>query len=250
LIKKLIENDEILTFSYFIKLKYLYTNSTIYNFSIRKAANLIGVSPNSVKLHLNKMEKMGIIKIVKNKQGGKNITFSSIEKISKQYGIHHNRKCGSIEFHNSENVQSLKTRLYSKVLINNINKQRYTIKGKSNSLMRKRDQIKKLQKSGSVPHQLLRSVASERINFDTFICCESIGDMIGKTKMTGYNQLLKMVNMGLVSIKKKYVPVLEDCNRKDFDNLCENGELFKGKYFYSKKDSSIIKNVGFTIDVM
>ena len=30
---------------------------------------------------------MGIVKIIKNKDGGKNITFSSIEKISEIYGI-------------------------------------------------------------------------------------------------------------------------------------------------------------------
>lgn len=250
LIKKLIDSDEILTFCYFIKLKYLYTNSTIYNFSLRKASKMIGVSPNSIKFHLNKMEEMGIVKFVKNKKGGINITFSSIEKISKKYGINYSSKCGSIDFHNSENVQSIKTKLYSKVLINNINKQKYIIKSKSNSLMRKRDQIKKLSKSGAIPENLKRSIANERINFDTFICCETIGDMFNKTKMTGYNQLLKMVNMGIVSIKKKYTPVLENCSKSDFDYLCEKGELIKGKYYFKRKDSSIYKNIGFTVDVM
>jgi predicted transcriptional regulator len=211
---------------------------------------MIGVSPNSIKLHLKKMEKIGIVKSTKNKQGGINLTFSSIEKVSRKYGINHNSKCGSIEFHNSEHIQDIKTRLYSKVLINNINKQRYTIKGKSNSLMRKKDQIKKLSKSGAVPEPLKRSIANERINFDTFICCQTIGEMFNKTKMTGYNQLLKMVNMGLVSIKKKYVPVLENCSKSDFDYLCEKGELIKGKYYFKRKDSSIYKNIGFTVDVM
>jgi DNA-binding MarR family transcriptional regulator len=250
LIKKLINSEEILTFSYFVKLKYLYSNSTIYNFSLRKAAKLIGVSPNSIKFHLKKMEEMEIIKIVKNKKGGKNITFSSIEKISKKYGVNHNNKCGSIIFRDSENVQDIKTRFYSKVLINNLNKQRYTIKGKSNSLMRKRDQLNKLNKSGVNPDFLQRSIASERIIFDTFICCDTIGDMLDKTKMTGYNQLKKMVSMGLLNIKKKQMKVLENCKKEDFENLCKNGNLIKGKHFYSIKDSSIFKNVGFSIEVL
>ena len=196
------------------------------------------------------MEDMGIVNIVKNKSGGKNITFSSIRKISKIYGVNHNNKCGSIMFRESENVQDIKTRLYSKVLINNLNKQRYTIKGKSNSLMRKRDQISKLRKSGISPEVLKRSIASERINFDTFICCETIGDMLSKTKMTGYNQLTRMANMGILSIKKKYMTVLKNCNKEEFENLCENGELIKGKHYYSGKDRSIIKNVGFSVEVL
>jgi predicted transcriptional regulator len=243
-------SEEILTFSYFITLKYLYSNSTIYNFSVRKASRLIGVSPNSIKFHLKKMENMNIINTVKNKSGGKNITFSSIEKISRIYGVNHNNRCGSIMFRDSESVQDVKTRLYSKVLINNLNKQRYTIKGKSNSLMRKRDQINKLRKSGISPEILKRSIASERINFDTFICCETIGEMLNKTKMTGYNQLMRMVNMGIMSVKKKYVTVLKNCKKEVFDELCNNGELIKGKHYYSRKDSSILKNIGFSIELI
>tara|TARA_B100000963_G_C22629359_1_gene674075 strand:- start:752 stop:1531 length:780 start_codon:yes stop_codon:yes gene_type:complete len=250
LIKRLIKSDEILTFSYFVKLKYLYSNSTIYNFSIRKASRLINVSPNSIKVHINRMNRMGIINIVKNKSGGVNITFSSINKVSKIYGVNHNNKCGSIMFRDSENVQDIKTRLYSKVLINNLNKQRYSIKGKSNSLMRKRDQLDKLRKSGISPEVLKRSIASERINFDTFICCDTIGEMLCKTKMTGYNQLMKMVSMGILSVKKKYMTVLKNCKKEDFENLCNNGELIKGKHYYSRKDSSIIKNVGFSLEVL
>ena len=127
-ISKLIECDQILTFSYFIKLKYLYSNSTIYDFSIRKSARLINVSPNSIKHHLSIMKKMGIIKVVKNKRGKDNLTFCSISKITKMYGISHNTRCGSIAFNKSDNIQTIKTRLYSKILINNINKQKYTIK--------------------------------------------------------------------------------------------------------------------------
>ena len=196
------------------------------------------------------MNDMGIVNVVKNKSGGSNITFSSIKKVSKIYGVTHNNRCGSIMFHESENVQDIKTRLYSKVLINNLNKQRYTVKGKSNSLMRKRDQLDKLRKSGISPEILKRSIASERINFDTFICCETIGGMLNKTKMTGYNQLMKMVGMGIFSVKKKYMTVLKNCRKEDFENLCSNGELIKGKHYYSKKDSSILKNVGFSVEVL
>jgi len=249
LIKELIKSEEILTFSYFIKLKYLHSNSTIYNFSIRKASRLINVSPNSIKFHLKKMEEMNIVKTVNNKSGGVNMTFSSIEKVSKIYGINHNNRCGSIMLRESESVQDVKTRLYSKVLINNLNKQRYTIKGKSNSLMRKRDQVNKLRKSGINPEILKRSIASERINFDTFICCETIGEMINKTKMTGYNQLIRMVSMGILSIKKKYITVLKGCKKELFEELCKSGELIKGKHYYSRKDSSILKNIGFSVEV-
>lgn len=193
---------------------------------------------------------MNIVSTMKNKSGGVNMTFSSIEKVSKIYGINHNNRCGSIMFRESESVQDVKTRLYSKVLINNINKQKYTIKGKSNSLMRKRDQLKKLRKSGVNPEILTRSIASERINFDTFICCETIGDMINKTKMTGYNQLIRMVSMGILNINKKYMTVLKNCKKEVFDSLCKNGELIKGKHYYSRKDSSILKNVGFSIEIL
>jgi DNA-binding MarR family transcriptional regulator len=250
LVKKIIEQEEILTFSYFIKLKYLYTNSTIYNFSIRKAGGLIKVSVGSIKHHLDLMNEMGIIKITKNKNGGKNITFSSIEKISKIYGVKHNSKCGSIYFHNSESIQDIKTRLYSKILKTNINKQKYTIKGKSNSLMRKRDQLKKMSNNDFMKIRLERSIASERINFDSFLCCQTIGEMFNKTKMTGYNQLKKMSRMGLFKIEKKYMTVLNDCTRNDYQNLYKYGQMQKGKYFYSQKDCSILKNVGFKIEVL
>jgi len=244
-INKLIECDQILTFSYFIKLKYLYSNSTIYDFSLRKAARLIDVSPNSIKKHLSIMKKMGVIKVVKNKRGKENITFSSIRKISKLYGIKQNSRCGSVLFHKSDSVQTIKTRLYSKILINNINKQKYTIKSKSNSIMRKKDQVKKI-KDENLKLSLNRSIESERINFDTFICCRTIGDMFLKTKMTGYNQLLKMVDLGIFSIQKKSIPILE-CTRKEFNELLDFGNLVKGKYYYSHKNASIMKNVGFNI---
>jgi Mn-dependent DtxR family transcriptional regulator len=251
LVLKLVESKEILTFSYFIKLKYLHTNSTVYNYSIRKLANLIDVAPNSIKKHLKKMEEMGIVNIVKNKAGGKNITFLSLEKVSKKYRVFHNRKCGSFYFKKSESIQDIKTKLYSRVLINNINRQKNTIKGKSNSIMRKRDQLKKLTKAGSSGLEVLeRSIASERINFDTFICCETIGKMFDKTKMTGYNQLKKMATMGLVSIRKKYMTVLENCTREEYERLSEYGQFIKGKYYYSYKDASILKNVGFSVNVL
>ena len=250
LINKWIEYDEILTYCYFIKLKYLYSNSTIYNFSLRKAAILIGVSPNSIKSHLRKMEKMEIIKIKKNKNGKTNITFTSIKKISRIYGIKHDNKCGSIEFHASESVQVIKTRLYSKVLLNNLNKQKYIIKGKTNSLMRKVDKLKKIKSNDSEYHSLQKSIASERINLDVSICSQTVGNMFHKTKMTGYNQLKKIARMGIVTLNKRIVPVLRNCTRDKFEYYCTHGEMFKGKFFYSSKESSIMKNAGFIVTVL
>lgn len=246
-INKLIECDQILTFSYFIKLKYLYSNSTIYDFSIRKSARLINVSPNCIKYHLSIMKKMGVIKVVKNKRGKNNLTFCSISKISKMYGVSHNTRCGSILFHKLDNIQTIKTRLYSKVLINNINKQKHTIKSKSNSIMRKKDQLKKI-KDEKISSSLSRSIESERINFDTFICCETIGNMFLKTKMTGYNQLLKMTKLGILSAKRKCIPILK-CNKEEFNRLYNFGNLTKGKYYYNYTNSCIMKNVGFSINI-
>ena len=193
------------------------------------------------------MNKMGIIKFTPSKNGKNNITFISIAKICKKYNLKYNSRCGSIEYHNSENIQIIKTRLYSKILSNNIRNQKFSIKQKSDSLMRKKDQAEKLKKSGNVPDHVLRSLANERIKFDTFICCETIGRMFGATKMTGYNQLSKMVNMGLFSIKKKYIPILKNTTKKEFERLCKDGELFKGKYFFNGNDSSIVKNAGYSI---
>jgi hypothetical protein len=189
---------------------------------------------------------MGLINFTKNKSNGENITFISMEKISKKYGINYNSKSGGFDFHTTESVQTIKTKLYSKILSNNLNKQKFSIKQKSDSLMRKKDQIEKLKRAGAPVH-VLRSLASERINFDTFICCETIGFMFGKTKMTGYNQLMKMVNMGLFKIKRKTIPILKETTKSEFNRLCEKGELIKGKYYYNSSESSILKNVGFSI---
>jgi len=246
LIKKLIESDQVLTFSYFIKLKYIYSNSTIYNFSLRKCANLIGVSPNAFKKHLDLMKKMGVVNIVKNKDGGENLTFLSIKKITELYGFKHSNRCGSLEFHPNDKIQNIKTILYSRVLINNINKQKYRIKGKSNSLMRKIDHLKKIGKDNN---SIKRSIASGRIYNDTFICCQTIGDMLFKTKMTGYNQLMKMKNMGLLSATKKSIVVVSNCTKEDFINLSKFKQMTPGKYYYHFKSSSIIKNAGFNIEI-
>lgn len=195
------------------------------------------------------MKEIGLVNVTKSKKRGNNVTFISIYKVSKLYGIKHNRRCGSVMFHDLENVQTIKTRLYSKILINNLNKQKFSIKQKSDSLMRKKDQAEKLKRAGNVPSHVLRSLASERINFDTFLCCETIGKMFGATKMTGYNQLFKMVDMGLVNVSKKYITILSNTTKKEFDRLCDNGELIKGKYYYSPFESSIIKNAGFVVKV-
>ena len=34
-----------------------------------------------------------------------------------------------------------------------------------------------------------------------------------------------------------------------FEELCKSGELIKGKHYYSRKDSSILKNIGFSVEV-
>ena len=93
--------------------------------------------------------------------------------------------------------------------------------------MRKKDQAEKLKRLGNVPDHVLRSLASGRINFDTFLCCDTIGDMFGVTKMTGYNQLTKMADMGIFSIKKKYITILTNTTRKEFKRLCDKGELYR-----------------------
>lgn len=249
LIKRVIESEDTLTFSYFIKLKYSYSNSTIYSYSIRKLSKLLKVSPNCIKSHLKKMERMNFIVITKNKNKGENITFISMEKVCKIYDVNYSTRGGGIQFRPNESVQDIKTKLYSRVLYNNLNKQKFSVKKKSDSLMRKKQQAEKLKRAGA-PNHVLRSLASERINFDVFLCCETIGNMFGGTKMTGYNQLNRMVSMGLFKIKRKTLTILRETTQSEFDRLCNKGELIKGKYFYKTSTKSIIKNVGFSISVV
>jgi hypothetical protein len=58
---------------------------------------------------------------------------------------------------------------------------------------------------------------------------------------------MKMVNMGLFKIKRKTIPILKETTKSEFNRLCEKGELIKGKYYYNSSESSILKNVGFSI---
>jgi hypothetical protein len=74
--------------------------------------------------------------------------------------------------------------------------------------------------------------------------------MFNKTKMTGYNQLKKIARMGIVSLDKRIVPVLRNCTKEKFEYFCTHGEMFKGKFFYSSKESSIMKNVGFNVTIL
>lgn len=249
LIKSIVEKGDILTFSYFIKLKYSYSNSTIYSYSIRKLAKLLNASPNCIKSHLKKMNSIGLIEITENKQNKENITFISMKRVCDIYDVNYTVHGGGIYIFKNESIQNIKTKLYSRILYNNLNKQKFSVKKKTDSLMRKREQAEKLKRSGAPAH-VLRSLASERINFDTFLCCETIGNMFGGTKMTGYNQLKKMVKMGLFKIERKTIPILKNATKSEFNRLCDKGELIKGKYYYNKSSNSIIKNVGFTISVV
>jgi Mn-dependent DtxR family transcriptional regulator len=250
LVKKIIKSNNDLTFCYFLKLKYLHTNSTIYNFSLRKAAADINVSPSSIKNHFNKMKKLGYVRVVKNKTGGKNVTFISMSKLCKMHDVRYSSKSGYIVLKQRESIQELKTAIYYKVIANNIKKQKFAIQGKSNSVMRKRNQLKKVERTDSLYNSLLNSIASERITPETYLCCETIGKMIGKTKMTGYNQLKKMARMGLVFIEKKYKTVLDNCTPEEFEMLVSHGELKRGQVFYKRNESKILKSVGFKISTL
>lgn len=48
--------------AYFVRLKALFKNCTIYNFSLRKAAELIKCSPSTLQHHLKILESLGLVR--------------------------------------------------------------------------------------------------------------------------------------------------------------------------------------------
>lgn len=70
--------------AFYVKLKGLYKNSTIYNSSVRKVSKLMGMSPSTTHGYLRRLKRDGLIR-----KHSKNLTVSSQKAFANRVGITH-----------------------------------------------------------------------------------------------------------------------------------------------------------------
>src|SRR4051812_14160645 len=76
-------NDEVWmrSLGYFVRLKSLFKNCTVYGFNLRKVSEMIGCSPACLSHHIKELEKRQLIR-----KHGNNITFIGLNKQQKLCG--------------------------------------------------------------------------------------------------------------------------------------------------------------------
>lgn len=100
--------DHLRTLAYYLLFKYRYGNSTFYNFSIKALAAKFNLSRDTVRTHIARMEKLGLVR----RHSG-NITFISLKHKRKEWELWDKLK---FKMEYSTDVKEILDRLYYHIL--------------------------------------------------------------------------------------------------------------------------------------
>lgn len=101
-IEEMVAGDHLKQLAVFVKLKALYVNGTVYNYSYRRISEVSGISINVLKQCVNFFKEMGWCVV-----HGKNLLFQKIFKVD----VSKTKRCLTLEVKKSENYRDLVKRL-------------------------------------------------------------------------------------------------------------------------------------------
>lgn len=200
----LLQEVGIAPFAFYIKLKSLYSNSTIYNYSLRKVSRLAGCSTTLAKKNLTILEKYGLIEYHHG-----NLTLKSQKNFSLKY-----RGKAKILINPDMSILVLKDKLIALLIERKQNQQRYTI----NKSIRK----DRVQRGTSNSKVLVDAICEESLA----IGLRSLSDYLKVSSSYLCSNLNRLKNDGKVKIKH----IKENLgNAPIINKYYEEGYLYKDK---------------------
>lgn len=250
-------NDEgwMRSLDYFCRLKALYFNGVVYNYSMRKLGELLKVSPTTIKHHILVLEKKGLIAYE-----GKNIRFLGYRKLmllsrSESSNLGCSKPIG-LRIIDGSFLLSMRGYL----LIQNIRQQEYRIKQGIHPRLRKRYKSNLIKDTDTVnfrafyklqpisdskresikSHDLGRSFEHsgfKEIVSATGMSSRSYGKMLGLSRSSGSRILSRLEGEGMIKTDRLYRILEEGVSIKGFYDMRRLGLIpsyskFKGGLIY------------------
>lgn len=178
IIKEAVNNDWITSLSFAFFCKARYSNSTIFDFSARKAARKLNLSPSTINNHIRVLEQNGLIQYM-NKGKRINITF---KKISQKH------KC-TLDIDKTDTLKNIEHKLRFKLFAEKHRQQLYVINKKSEA---KSIELKKFPTKSEVKRLMkFRELSPEKrkINYKVTFTDATVAKMQNVSQKTA--QVLK-----------------------------------------------------------
>lgn len=250
---------------YFCRLKALYFNGVVYNYSMRKLGELLKVSPTTIKHHILVLEKKGLIAYE-----GKNIRFLGYRKLmllsrseSSSLGCS-NFSCSNLGCFKPIGLKiidgSFLLSMRGYLLIQNIRQQEYRIKQGIHPKLRKRYKSNLIKDTDTVnfrafyklqpfsdskresikSHDLGRSFEHsgfKEIVSATGMSSRSYGKMLGLSRSSGSRILSRLEGEGMIKTDRLYRILEEGVSIKGFYDMRRLGLIpsyskFRGGLIY------------------
>lgn len=180
-----------------LRLRTLFKNRVIYNYSILKLSQLSGLSRTCIRKHLPIIIKQGWATIQ-----GNNLKFTGINKLKK----HEKETCVPILISGDKNTQL--TYIKHTLIVLNLGNQQKAIKEKSKIISQQ-----KVSKAVYNKHRSERS-----INNDLTLSNRKFGKLFNKSESTGKKLQSRLRKLNLIKSYSRYIKI------KD------NGTQFEAKY--------------------
>jgi hypothetical protein len=240
LIEKAISEEWINSLAYFVILKSKYQNQTIYNYSNKKVAQVLNVSYNTAKFHIDKLISENLCRV----HNG-NLTLNGIEKLKKQTinKLGHETKLLSgvfIKQTKKEQVEELR----ASIIVKNLKRQEYRISQKSATLSYAepsrpkskseyraiKNGLKKMNQVGGV------GKFEKTLNKRTMLSNFKFGHLINRSRSTGKRFQKRLRELNVINSERNIVLLQSNATIFDFNHINYKNPSPSNLYIKSKKE--------------
>ena len=218
----MVKNDLHIRYANFVYLKTLYSNSCIYDYTIKKLADKAKKSRTFIRSNVNFFLKAGWCRM-----HGKNLIFNTNEHLSNLYGIKFKHYC-TLRF---QNIEQLKLEMYNKLLLNKKRQVDYIIKLK-HDLFNPRT-LKALKRAK-------RYFFGENVAIDEkfTISYMALAELFNSSKSYAFNIVSKLIKADYMRKQRNITLVLRNVTNEFFKSLLlgSNYFIFRGSLY--KSDSN------------
>ena len=240
LVRRAADENWLNSLAYLVMIKSIYQNQTIYSYKPRKVADLLNISYNTIKFHVDILIEKGLIVMHKG-----NLTCIGVNKMKKS----HLNKRGKeskllvgvfIGNGRTDIVENLRATL----IINNIKRQQFVLKKKSEILLSENPVASTLRTKvdyrrwKSDYNKLVKAGGAESfgktVNNDVMLSNFKFGSLINRSKSTGRKLQKKMREKRFIFTKTRFIKIAESKSKMTtsfFKSLqLPNNHLFSIKY--------------------
>ena len=211
------EGSWLLTLAYFVRLKALYKNCTIYDFTGRKAAELIKCSPTTLNFHIKILEELGLAR-----RHHSNMTFIGFDKLKEWSGGGNQTAAVEVDNNNQLNLLRLP------ILNTSLRQQDYN---------RKKHGIKLREVTEGM--NILPDLSNESVSSYSGCSCIRVGLMFpGKcrngrmSKESGGRIVRKLASLGKIKVTKIFAIFISDISIIDYKHLKAINQAPAHSFYY------------------